>query len=194
MNLFNFVLWLTVLDFMGPFGFKGEEGEKGQQGEPGRPALSPGPPGARGRPGALGPPGPKGTCEWVSKCMSEWQKGQRRPMWKCLKILKIMALFSSLSLIHELSYLQLTDDVIYWLEKVSECVSQWVYICWNVQHQIFSFLFFVLLSSLYCMSAGAEYFKGAPGWSGRPGSTGFKGIKGDVVMLVLNKLNVLNIK
>lgn len=44
------------------------------------------------------------------------------------------------------------------------------------------------------MSAGAEYFKGAPGWRGRPGRTGFKGIKGDVVTLVLNKVNVLNIK
>lgn len=30
------------------------------------------------------------------------------------------------------------------------------------------------------MSAGAEFFKGAPGGRGRPGNAGFKGMKGAV--------------
>lgn len=62
---FHFLSFLSVWDFMGPFGVKGEDGEKGPKGEPGRPASAAGPPGAKGHPGVRGPPGPEGTCEFT---------------------------------------------------------------------------------------------------------------------------------
>lgn len=42
---------------------------------------------------------------------------------------------------------------------------------------------------MLCVSTGDEFFKGAPGGSGRPGNAGFKGVKGAVfILFVLNRV------
>lgn len=56
-----------MLDYIGPFGYKGEQGDKGPQGEPGYPAVRAGPPGDKGRRGENGLPGPQGTCKSLSE-------------------------------------------------------------------------------------------------------------------------------